>query len=127
MQAAEAQIKERLPVWEALSEFFLDTELQPDDYARIAKLLAASAYSEKQIEQILVDEVCPVCRLNLLTVAGEWIGFDRQWLGDTIGGRLGKKPRFRWFFVLRHRWMYGRHWNKVRPMIVALRGKQAPV
>jgi hypothetical protein len=30
----EAQITERMPVWDALSEFFLDTELQPDDHER---------------------------------------------------------------------------------------------
>ncbi len=37
MKVTEALIEERLPAWEALSEFFLDTQLQPDDYERIAR------------------------------------------------------------------------------------------
>ena len=36
MSATEAQIEDRLPVWEALCEFFLDTSLHSEDYERIA-------------------------------------------------------------------------------------------
>ncbi|HTR43465.1 MAG TPA: hypothetical protein VMH87_17775 [Pseudomonadales bacterium] len=123
MTATEAQIKERFPVWEALSEFFLDTELQPDDHERIAKILAASPYTENEIEDILMGEICPVCRPNMLSVAGEWIGFDPDWLKERAACRLGKRPKFRSFFVAIHGWMYARHWNKIKPRILEIRAK----
>ena len=121
MNATEAQIAERLPVWEALSEFFLDTELQPSDHERIAKTLATSPYTEEEIEDILLGEVCPVCRVNALSAAGEWVSFDRDWLKEKIGDRLGKHPLFRSFFALRHRWMYNRDWSMVKPRIAEIR------
>ncbi|MGH9959894.1 MAG: DUF7079 family protein [Pyrinomonadaceae bacterium] len=35
-------------------------------------IIAASPYSLEEIESILVDEVYPICKYNLLNVAGEW-------------------------------------------------------
>ena len=69
MNEAEAQIEKRMPVWEALSELFLDNELQPADHERIAQALAATDFSAEEIEVILIAEVCPVCRWNLVSVA----------------------------------------------------------
>ena len=123
MKATEAQIAERLPVWEALSEFFLDTDLQPDDYVCIARKLAATTYTENEIEEILVCEVCPVCRWNMLWIAGEWAGFDRAWLKKRIGPRYGKKVKFRRLFELRHRGIYAPHWNKVKTRMSEIRTK----
>src|SRR6516225_6420435 len=114
MKATEAQIEERLPVWEALSEFFLDTELQLDDHERIAKALAATRFTENEIEDILICEVCPVCTRNALSSAGEWIGFDREWLTTELTPRIGTAPKFRSLFSLTHEWMYRKHWEKVR-------------
>src|SRR5688500_1297338 len=76
MTVGGPKIEERAPVWIALSELFLDTELQDDDRERIAKTLAASPYSEKKLEEILRFEVTPVLKANLRCVAGEWSGFD---------------------------------------------------
>jgi hypothetical protein len=123
MKATEAQIEERLKVWEALSEFFLDTELQPEDHERIAQTLAATAHSEDEIEDILVGEVCPVCRWNMLSVAGEWSGFDSGWLKEKISPYLGKRPKFRMLFNLRQRWMYARHWKKVKARMSEIRNR----
>jgi len=126
MKAIEAQIEERFPVWDALSKFFLDTELQPDDYKRIAKVLAASRFTENEIEEILICEVRPACRINLLVPAGEWIGFGEDWLREKIAPRIGEKIKLNfWFRLLRLRdyWMYGRKWNKVRKLIREIRTK----
>jgi len=65
-----------MPVWEALSDFFLDTELQEADYQRIASVLTCSSYTIAEIEEILRYEVYPALRWNLLAIAGEWAGFD---------------------------------------------------
>jgi hypothetical protein len=121
MKPTEAQLAKRLPVWEALSEFFLDTELQPSDHDRIAGVLAASKYSVVEIENILIDEVCPVCKLNMYSVAGEWMGFDTNWLKERMSPRFDKRPRFRFWSFLAHRLMYARHWKKVKARMLELR------
>jgi hypothetical protein len=123
VKATEAQIEECLPVWEVLSEFFLDSELQPDDLERIARVLAATAYSEGEIERILIGEVYPVCKWNLLTVAGEWAGFDPGWLKEKIAPYYGKRPRLIFLLLRIHHWMYARHWTKVKARMLAIRSQ----
>jgi hypothetical protein len=115
----EAQIQERMPVWDALSEFFLDTELQPDDHERIAKILAASRYSEKDLDGILAYEVYPACKWNMLCVAGEWAGFHPDWIKEKIAPRYDRRPILKLGFL--QRWMFARHWTKVRARIAELR------
>ena len=123
MKPTEAQIEARLKVWETLSEFFLDTELQPLDHERIAQTLAATAHSEDEIEDILIGEVCPVCRWNMLSIAGEWSGFDPNWLKEKATPYFGKRPKFRILFILRHGWMYARHWKQVKARMSEIRNK----
>jgi hypothetical protein len=118
---SDSQIDERMPIWDAFSEFFLDTELQARDHERIARILAASRYSEKELDGILAHEVYPVCKWNMLCVAGEWAGFHPEWIKEKMAPRYDKRPIFR--FGFRHRWMYGRHWTKVRAQIAELRSK----
>ncbi len=110
---------ERLPVWCVLSEFFLDTELQENDYKRIAAILAKSPYTPAQLEDILRHEVYPVCRQNLLCPAGEWVAFDEQWLAERLAPLCGKKSR--WPPPQLHAWTFKRHWEKLQPMLDALR------
>ncbi len=94
-------IESRQPVWVALSNLFLDTEV--DLLAEsIAQALASSPYSIEQLETILVTEVYPVCKYNLWSVAGEWVGFDEHWLVAQICRKRGGLSR-RWntFFARR--------------------------
>lgn len=72
------EIETRLPVWHALSEMFLDTELDRADYARIAAALIAAPYSEDQLRSIFEEEVAPAFIFNLLDVAGEWTPWSRE-------------------------------------------------
>jgi hypothetical protein len=117
-----AQIDERMPVWDAFSDFFLDTELQPEHHERIARILAASRYSEKELDDILVYEVYPACKGNMLCVAGEWGGFHPDWIKEKMGPRYDKRSLML-FGLFHHRWMYSRHWKMVRPRITELRNK----
>ena len=89
-----AEIEVRRPVWDALSTLFLDTDVSLDLEHR-AKTLAASPYSIVELERILVDEVFPICSWNLLSVAGEWAGFDQSWLEEKIINRMRRRFRFR--------------------------------
>ena len=84
MSWTEAEITERFPVWDALSEFWLDGWLDANDYDRIAATLRASPYTVEQIWRICIYEVAPAVYVNLLSVAGEWGGFDPDMLRERI-------------------------------------------
>lgn len=93
LQPSAQDLASREPVWEALSDMFLDTDVSISRQWR-AEQLAESPYSIEQLEFILVDEVYPVCKYNLLSIAGEWSGFDPVWLKAKILSRLGSSLRF---------------------------------
>lgn len=108
---AISELDERLPVWQALSEFFLDTELQQQDYEHIAQVLSQSGYSVQELEDILYYEVYPACKWNLLNVAGEWAGFDADWIMTEIAPKKDKRSRLRIAPI--HRWMFRHDWKQV--------------
>ena len=92
----EENIKnQRIPIWIALSEFYLDTELDESDFDRIANKIKASPYSFDEVKKINKYEVFPVLGYNLLDVAGEWAGFDETWLIDSILKSIEKKNLFK--------------------------------
>ena len=115
----------RRPVWEALSDLFIDTDNSFTHVGRIA-VLVASPYSLDELEQILIDEVYPVCRSNLSSIAGEWTGFDPQWLESRILCRLGSP--FRSF----HGFNFGRltvpcwtEWRHIKDAILQQRSQES--
>ena len=84
-------IERRKPVWSALSEFYLDTELSKKEIIRIAKVFNESKFSLEELKEINYSEVGPVLITNLYSTAGVWNGFDQEWLYEQIIGRLTKK------------------------------------
>ncbi len=68
---SDEALARRLPVWDALSELFLDTETRWY-LPRVAGVLAQSGYSPEELERIWRWEISPECAFNLLAVAGEW-------------------------------------------------------
>ena len=78
-----SDLEERKKVWIALSDLFLDTDTSIF-HENIVKALLASPYSVVELKSIMLHEVYPVCRWNLLNVAGEWVGFDEEWLVEKI-------------------------------------------
>jgi hypothetical protein len=56
----EAEIERRKPVWAALSELCLDTELADDDLRRIAGVMGRSGYGVGELREIYLFEVTPV-------------------------------------------------------------------
>lgn len=83
--------EQRQAVWIALSDLFLDTDVAIF-YDNIVKNCAESPYNLHELEAILNHEVAPVCYSNLLDIAGDWAGFDEQWLVQTIMQYLEEKP-----------------------------------
>lgn len=115
----DADIPRRTPVWNALSELWRDTELRPEDYDRIAETLARSGYSLQQLREIYRFEVAPVLFPNLMSVAGEWAGFDAEWLHRSIiRFQRGKRPFLRFLVVTGVgrwivTWATEAHWKKL--------------
>lgn len=94
VKPAHEDLQNRRPVWGALSDVFLDTDTSLTRSWRVG-ILAGSPYSIEELQEILVDEVYPVCRSNLFSVAGEWAGFEPEWLESSILRRL-HSPLHRW-------------------------------
>jgi hypothetical protein len=65
------ELDRRRPVWDALSDVFLDTETRWE-MPRIGFVLVESGYSAAELDAIFWNEIVPECAWNLLQVAGEW-------------------------------------------------------
>ncbi|MBE9608204.1 DUF7079 family protein [Chitinilyticum piscinae] len=109
MTLSSEDLQTRLPVWEALAEFWLDTELADFRLAHIARVLAASPYSWPEILAIHDFEVAPAVSANLACIAGEWAGFDRDWLCARCQHCAARRqsPWFRILIRLRRPWLRG--------------------
>ena len=69
-----------------MSDLFLDTDTSLSRESRVREL-SESPYSIAELEEILITEVYPACRGNLFSIAGEWAGFDPEWLEAKIRRR----------------------------------------
>lgn len=89
------EIGRRKPVWLALSELWLDTELETNDLERIAHLLKRSGFSISELRHIYLEEVAPVlyptCFLRRESGrVSRKNGFSRQsWTKFNARGRFG--------------------------------------
>ncbi len=119
------QIQHRKPVWVVLSDLFLDTDVTLI-YDEIAQVCADSDYSTVELKKILSEEVAPVVSSNLMCIAGEWAGFDENWLVEQITKKSTiKESKLFYFFKPRNFWLnrYIRgHWKVLEPKILACRG-----
>ncbi len=88
------ELKRRKPVWIALSDLWLDTELSDSELSYIASVMDESGYSIEELRSIYMDEVAPVVYTNLLSFAGVWDGFNEKWLVDEITELLCKQNIF---------------------------------
>ncbi|RRN78790.1 MULTISPECIES: DUF7079 family protein [Pseudoxanthomonas] len=92
-----APTPERRQVWEAMSELYLDTDVDAEVLTRVAGVLAQSPYSLDELQKILRNEVHPVLVPNLCSVAPVWDGFDPEWLAAEIGAHLRRPWPVRWW------------------------------
>jgi GNAT superfamily N-acetyltransferase len=74
-------------VWMAMAEHFLDTETR-HELPHTAFCCLRAGYTLEEARAIWTLEVWPALGFNLRYVAGEWAGWDRDWLIERIG-----KPR----------------------------------
>ena len=74
----------RLEIRRALSELFLDTEIDQSILTSISKTIKQSDYSFDEVEAILWAEVYPVLKQNLASPAGIWEGWSDSWLLENL-------------------------------------------
>jgi hypothetical protein len=118
-QIASLDVQRRLPVWHALSDVFLDTELQARDYHRIARTLDISGYSLAELRSILEDEVAPAFASNLWSVAGEWAGWSENDVQTIMLKSLSRRrlPLLSWLKWLMRRRHIEQEWEKIEQFL----------
>ena len=77
-------IEQRLPLWKALSDLFLDTALEDADFKHIATQVLDSSFPPDAVQEILWEEVFPALADNLRIGTGEWSAFEDDWLKSRI-------------------------------------------
>lgn len=119
-----SNIDERKPIWLVLSEFYLDTELQESDFRRIAKKIIESPFTFKEVKKINKYEVFPVLQPNLMSVAGEWVGFNEEWLVKRIQNSLANRNYFEKIKIERDyltlKWMCRDYWERLEKNYIEL-------
>lgn len=113
---SDEEIQNRIPVWCALAQLFLDTELHPADFARIAAVIFQAGLSAEEAEKILNQEVAPAFTSNLLNVAGEWAGWSDEFIKERVLAHLKAKTAQRAIAKIRargHRSLYMGAWKEV--------------
>ena len=83
----------RILLWEAFSEFFLDTEVSDVHFRHAARIVEESGISTAEAEIVLWNEVFPVLHPNLLSSTGEWAGWSRDWLEAHLRPAAGPARR----------------------------------
>lgn len=93
--------EDRVAVWMALAEHFLDTETRPD-IPHAALTCVSAGYDAEKMREIWACEVSPAVGFNLYLVAGEWGCWDEEWLVERIerirarrSSRLLRRLRYR--------------------------------
>ena len=91
MNLTAEEIARRKPVWIAMSDLWLDNDVDEEWAKQIAAVIAESGLSEEEIDDIFTFELAPFLGWNHLTVAGEWAAFDSDWICEEAGKRVGKR------------------------------------
>jgi hypothetical protein len=120
----EEDLPNRVPVWQVMSEFYLDTELDEHDIVRIAQRCAASPYSVAELDRIMFCEVGPAFAANLASMAGEWVGWSQEFVRKRVLEVY--RPWYYLIYILNpfKRWMRLR-WAEVLKQIAAIRIAEA--
>ncbi|MEJ2793231.1 hypothetical protein WAE56_07420 [Iodobacter sp. LRB] len=119
----------RAPVWEALSDFWLDTELQDFQFEYIARVIASSPYSMEEVRAIHDYEVAPAVSANLASITGEWAGFDPDCLFArcSLFAARRESPWFRLrIWLQKPYWNYfiSNYWKQIIPLVQQLRSAE---
>ncbi len=117
------ELKTRKIIWESISNFYLDTELDDKEYDYISKKLIETKIEIEELKLIDLYEVFPTLQMNLLSPAGEWAGFEPTWLNQkcliNYEKRISSKS-YRVFTEMKNKlffWMREKHWKEINKRI----------
>lgn len=120
MKPPSEELERRRPVWEAISAIFLDTEIDDAWREQIVNTLRSSGYSESELDNILWAELCPVLHTNLLSFAGEWAGFDMEYVEQSILSRPAGRIR-QWTAYINGGNIARHAWRRIKESMAARR------
>ena len=112
------ELLRRRPVWEAMSDLFLDTETRWS-VPQVARRCAESGYDDEALERIFWAEVFPEAIDNLLQVAGEW---GMLALAEPALIKRANHGSIPWLTRRAHGWMVQDSWLAARQVTAWLRG-----
>jgi hypothetical protein len=117
------QLETRKKIWIELSEFYLDIELTSEDFDRISKTFLESGIELSEIKRIDLIEVFPLLQLNLLSAAGEWAGFDEEWLIAECTKKYNQRKNIIYilnckFWNIFFYWMRRDYWNQIEKRMI---------
>jgi hypothetical protein len=109
---------ERRPIWDALQNFWLDTDPMIF-FAQISERCAHSKYSIDELEQIYWNEVRRALWIPMWPAIGEWAGYEINWLSEQIlkKHRYGKPIPMKILHPHANHW-----WKKLAAEIERVRG-----
>lgn len=115
-----AELERRRPLWAAMSDLFLDTEVRWSVPA-LARACAASGYDDEVLERIFWVEVFPEAVGNLLSVAGEWAVLS---LDEAALVKRAHRDRVPWLARRASGWLVERPWRATRALAPWLAGPE---
>lgn len=92
-------IGRRKPVWEALAELWLDTDLTEEDLNWMVRVLRSSGYSIDEIRDIYLFEVAPVIHNLLFSQNVVWSTYQSHVLFEKIIHYCQRPHRISHFFI----------------------------
>lgn len=114
-----AELAQRRPLWDAMSDLFLDTEVR-FFIPSVVRVCATSHYTVEQLERIFWVEVFPLGIGNLLQVAGEWGMLKLDEAALVRRAEAGRSPTVS---KLVSGWMVAHEWDGVRTLVEVLRSE----
>jgi transposase-like protein len=123
MSWSDEEVEDRQIVWEAVSELWLDIELNDADLAYIAAILQGTKYSKMELQKIYQYEVAPAVFHNLLKKDGEPVAFNCDWLCERIIKKSTKKKFLHDLFFLKyirskqHTNLVEKNWKKILKLL----------
>jgi hypothetical protein len=86
-------------------QVYLDSELNEEDFARVAELLKQANWSQTKTEETLVQLIAPHAGANLgyliWPVSGAWAGFNETWICERVRrSKSLRASRPHWHFLL---------------------------
>lgn len=83
--------EDREELWIALSDLWLDTELTETRLGAIAAVVRRSGLSRAELEDVFALELAPFLGGNSRSPAGEWAGFQPEWVCERARALRGRR------------------------------------